>query len=321
MAAVTAGTPGSFDSGPLGEVWHRRGRKSDDCDARAQRVAHPQRATRDRPRAATACGRSRGERSHAASDRKPLSGYYGREQSRRASACSRDAVTAATTALTRAEMELQAAQGATARIASTIADHEGDRRAARPARKRERTASASNTASLIGDLKPPAHLAEAEYNLSRASRSSGGRRRAAVRGREHPTPRGDPTHPRPNRRRRGGCCARASARREPDADAHAASVSRGARGDAHPRTRRGRSRGRHSARESYIDIGTQLAEGARARAVVELTRRTEELGDASAREAAASAGRYRSTVERVAQLDRESAARRQLIADLARTTR
>jgi len=52
------------------------------------------------------------------------------------------------------------------------------------------------------------------------------------------------------------------------------------------------------------------------RAVVDLTRRTEELGDATAREAAASAGRYRSTVERVAQLDRESAARRQLIADL-----
>lgn len=70
------------------------------------------------------------------------------------------------------------------------------------------------------------------------------------------------------------------------------------------------------AREAYIDIGTQLAEGSRARAVVDLTRRTEELGDATAREAAASAGRYRSTVERVAQLDRESAARRQLIADL-----
>ena len=70
------------------------------------------------------------------------------------------------------------------------------------------------------------------------------------------------------------------------------------------------------ARESYVDIGTQLAEGARSRAVLDLTRRTEELSDATARESAASAGRYRSTAERLAQIERESAARRQLIADL-----
>lgn len=247
-----------------------------------------------------------------------LSGYYGRERLAERQRASRDAVTAATTALTRAEMELQAAQGATARIASTIADHEREIAEQRDLRgKRERTASASNTASLIERLEATRALAEAEYNLSRARVQLGAGdaaqrfeventlRREAIRHTrdliavaEEDAARG---------RQRGENLTQMRTRQAQAAERAATLTRELAEAEAAEAQR---------ARESYVDIGTQLAEGARARAVVELTRRTEELGDASAREAAASAGRYRSTVERVAQLDRESAARRQLIADL-----
>lgn len=247
-----------------------------------------------------------------------LSGYYGRERLAERQRASREAVTAATAALTRAEMELQAAQGATARIASTIADHEREIAEQRDLRgKRERTASASNTASLIERLEATRAMAEAEYNLSRARVQLGATdaaqrfeventlRREAIRHTrdliavaEEDAARG---------RQRGENLTQMRTRQAQAAERAATLTRELAEAEAAEAQR---------ARESYVDIGTQLAEGARARAVVELTRRTEELGDASAREAAASAGRYRSTVERVAQLDRESAARRQLIADL-----
>ena len=247
-----------------------------------------------------------------------LSGYYGRERLAERQRASREAVTAATAALTSAEMELQAAQGATARIASTIADHEREIAEQRDLRgKRERTASASNTASLIERLEATRAMAEAEYNLSRARVQLGATdaaqrfeventlRREAIRHTrdliavaEEDAARG---------RQRGENLTQMRTRQAQAAERAATLTRELAEAEAAEAQR---------ARESYVDIGTQLAEGARARAVVELTRRTEELGDASAREAAASAGRYRSTVERVAQLDRESAARRQLIADL-----
>lgn len=247
-----------------------------------------------------------------------LSGYYGRERLAERQRASREAVTAATAALTRAEMELQAAQGATARIASTIADHEREIAEQRDLRgKRERTASASNTASMMERLAATRAMAEAEYNLSRARVQLGAGDAAQRFEVENALRREAIRHTRDlialaeedaARGRQRGENAVQTRTRQAQAVERVATLTRElAEAEATEAQR---------AREAYIDIGTQLAEGSRARAVVDLTRRTEELGDATAREAAASAGRYRSTVERVAQLDRESAARRQLIADL-----
>ena len=183
--------------------------------------------------------------------------------------------------------------------------------------KRRNRNAGGNTASLLERIAATRALAEAEYNLSRARVQLGATdaaqrfeventlRREAIRHTrdliavaEEDAARG---------RQRGENLTQMRTRQAQAAERAATLTRELAEAEAAEAQR---------ARESYIDIGTQLAEGARARAVVELTRRTEELGDASAREAAASAGRYRSTVERVAQLDRESAARRQLIADL-----
>lgn len=183
--------------------------------------------------------------------------------------------------------------------------------------KRRNRNAGGNTASLLERLAATRAMAEAEYNLSRARVQLGAGdaaqrfevenalRLEAIRHTrdlialaEEDTARG---------RQRGENLTQMRTRQAQAAERAATLTRELAEAEAAEAQR---------ARESYVDIGTQLAEGARARAVVELTRRTEELGDASAREAAASAGRYRSTVERVAQLDRESAARRQLIADL-----
>lgn len=183
--------------------------------------------------------------------------------------------------------------------------------------KRRNRNAGGNTASLLERIAATRALAEAEYNLSRARVQLGATdaaqrfeventlRREAIRHTrdliavaEEDAARG---------RQRGENLTQMRTRQAQAAERAATLTRELAEAEAAEAQR---------ARESYVDIGTQLAEGARARAVVELTRRTEELGDASAREAAASAGRYRSTVERVAQLDRESAARRQLIADL-----
>ena len=183
--------------------------------------------------------------------------------------------------------------------------------------KRRNRNAGGNTASLLERIAATRALAEAEYNLSRARVQLGAGdaaqrfeventlRREAIRHTrdliavaEEDAARG---------RQRGENLTQMRTRQAQAAERAATLTRELAEAEAAEAQR---------ARESYVDIGTQLAEGARARAVVELTRRTEELGDASAREAAASAGRYRSTVERVAQLDRESAARRQLIADL-----